>query len=89
MRSLATALVLVLVIALVTDALADSRLRRDLTVDAETITLGDLFENPGDAAEVRVADAPPPGERIAFNAYRLSRFARRHGIVWRPGAATR
>ena len=41
MRSLATALVLVLVIALVTDALADSRLRRDLTVDAETITLGD------------------------------------------------
>lgn len=87
MRSLATALILIA--ALAADALADSRLRSDLTVDAETITLGDLFENAGEAVDVRVANAPPPGERIAFNAHRLSRFAHRHGIEWRPGAATK
>ena len=78
-------LVLACLLGLVLEANAETRLRSDLRVDAEIITLGDIFEDAGEAADVRVANAPPAGERLAINAARFAQFARRHGITWRRG----
>ena len=64
-------------------AAAGALLRTDITVAGDTVTLGDVFENAGTAAEVRLAAAPPPGERVALSASGVRAIARANGIEWR------
>jgi flagella basal body P-ring formation protein FlgA len=47
------------------------------------ITLGDLFENTGDAAaKVVVIHAPPPGLEAVLEATEIQMLARREGLDW-------
>lgn len=64
-------------------------LRRQVTVDQNSIRLGDLFDGPitgvpGIDAETFVAYAPQPGRRAVFDADWLSRMAYRYRLNWRP-----
>ena len=66
---------------------AAARLVRTVTVDAEIIRLGDLFEFA--AADPKHADgmvttAPLPGKRKVFGTRQLSAIARKNGIAWSP-----
>ncbi len=63
------------------------QLRDHLAVAGETITLGDLFTDAGQAAEVAVARAPAPGKRVLLNATGVASLARRHGLVWHAAGA--
>ena len=53
-------------------------------VDADIVTLGDLFDGVGEKAETPVAYAPRPGKRAYFGARWLYRLARAHNLSWRP-----
>ena len=57
-------------------------LRSDVTISGNTITLGDLFDDAGDAARVIVADAPAPGLTTDISVSRISLAARRNGLAW-------
>jgi len=57
-------------------------LRSDITVSGNAVTLGDLFDNAGDAAQVVVADAPAPGLTSEISVSRISLAARRNGVSW-------
>ena len=64
-------------------------LRRQVTVDQNSIRLGDLFDGPisgvpGVDADTVVAYAPQPGRRAIFDADWLSRMAYRYRLNWRP-----
>lgn len=64
-------------------------LRRQVTVDQNSIRLGDLFDGPvsgvpGVSADTVVAYAPQPGRRAIFDADWLSRMAYRYRLNWRP-----
>lgn len=61
-------------------------LRSAVTVSGPTVTLGDLFDDAGAAANVVVADAPAPGLRSEISVSRISLAARRNGIAWRNEA---
>lgn len=63
------------------------QLRGRLVVAGETITLGDLFADAGQAAEVAVARAPAPGNRVLLNAAGVANLARRNGLVWHTAGA--
>ncbi|MEN6543696.1 flagellar basal body P-ring formation chaperone FlgA [Parvibaculum sp.] len=58
-------------------------LRSDVTVSGNAVTLGDLFDDAGDAAGVVVADAPAPGLTTDISVSRVSLAARRNGLAWR------
>lgn len=60
-----------------------AELRSAVTVSGETVTLGDIFDNAGKAANVVVANAPAPGLRSEISISRISLAARRNGIEWR------
>ncbi|MGF1455556.1 MAG: flagellar basal body P-ring formation chaperone FlgA [Alphaproteobacteria bacterium] len=60
----------------------DVHLRADPVVDAEEITLGDLFDDTGDAGAVTVAMAPAPGRRLGLEAAQVAALAARHGLHW-------
>lgn len=60
-----------------------AELHPGVTVTASTVTLGDLFDEAGDAARVVVADAPAPGMTSEISVSRISLIARRNGLVWR------
>ena len=70
-------------------AAASALLRADTTVDGDTVTLGDVFEDAGAAAEVRLAAAPPPGERVALSASGVRAIARANGIEWGGSLGTK
>lgn len=59
-------------------------LRHAITIDAETVRLGDLFVDVGEKRDSIVAAAPSPGAKTVFNAARLQSIARRAGLSWRP-----
>lgn len=59
-------------------------LRGNTVVDADVISIGDLFHGAGPTADVPVAYAPAPGRTAVFDATWLARVARQHGINWRP-----
>lgn len=46
------------------------------------VTLGDLFEDAGRAANVVVAPAPPPGGSVMIDAATLQRAAIQNGLSW-------
>lgn len=53
------------------------------TVGGETVTLGDLFDDAGNAAGAVVAAAPAPGMALQISVSRISLAARRNGLAWR------
>ena len=57
-------------------------LRGDLVVDDETIMLGDIFDNLGEAGHIPVAASPPPGQTVKIAAWSLQRLASQNGIEW-------
>lgn len=61
-------------------AAAEARLRPNALVIGDQITLGDVIEGAGDAAQVRVARAPKPGERMMLRRSEIAAIASRHGI---------
>ena len=83
--SLRALLVLVSMLALVVSASAASY-RPNATVDGDSITLDDLFDGAGSAGTAIVAKAPPPGQRVIFDAHALAALAQTHGLDWRPAS---
>lgn len=63
-----------------------AELRPAVTVAGDTVTLGDLFDDAGNAAGIAVANAPVPGARAEISVSRISLAARRNGIEWRNDA---
>jgi flagella basal body P-ring formation protein FlgA len=57
-------------------------LRDQLTTEGSHITLGDLFEVEGEAAEARLARAPAPGSRTALDPNYVRRIASENGLTW-------
>ena len=57
-------------------------LKTDLAVEGRTVTLGDLFEDVGDKAEIIVLDAPAPGKSKYISGYELQRITKKHEIDW-------
>lgn len=57
-------------------------LKSPLTVDGPVIRLGDLFDGAGEAADIKVADAPAPGEARLFYPSALQRLALAKGLHW-------
>jgi flagella basal body P-ring formation protein FlgA len=46
------------------------------------ITLGDLFDGAGSAAQVMVGDGAPPGQEAVLDADKVQRIAQAHGLDW-------
>lgn len=59
-------------------------LRSNIAVEGEQITFGDIFMGAGDKASQVVSTAPAPGKSIVFKALSVAKFARSHGLDWRP-----
>ena len=53
-----------------------------LVADGPVITLGDLFEDAGDAADIMLARAPAPGQRLSLTPSFVREAAAREGLVW-------
>lgn len=64
-------------------AASAAELRPSTVVNGETVTLGDLFNDAGDAAQAVVAGAPAPGAALDISVSRISLAARRNGLAWR------
>jgi flagellar basal body P-ring formation protein FlgA len=57
-------------------------LRSDIRVEADMVTLGDLFGITGDAADVVIARAPEPGRRTSLDPDYVRQQARNNGLAW-------
>lgn len=60
---------------------ATTGLRTHVIADDPLLTLGDLFEDAGDAAHIVVGRAPAPGERQMLSVVRIAAVASRHGLT--------
>lgn len=65
-------------------AAAPIALKPQVTVDDDLVRLGDLFHGDIAKAEVPVARAPAPGERVQLQAQWLWSLAKAYGVSWRP-----
>ncbi|WP_210163422.1 flagellar basal body P-ring formation chaperone FlgA [Lutibaculum baratangense] len=68
----------------VTPAEAGSQLRGAITVTGPLVTLGDLFTDAGEAADIAVFQAPDPGTTGAVTASRVIAAAAAHGLATDP-----
>jgi flagella basal body P-ring formation protein FlgA len=59
-------------------------LRSAVSVEGDTVRLGDLWDNLGDKADVVIAPAPQPGKRVTADARWLAAVAQNYGVNWRP-----
>lgn len=59
------------------------RLRAEVVVHGNLVTLGDLFENAGAVADVAVFRSPDLGTQGVVAARRVAAAAERHGLLWR------
>src|SRR3569623_2565092 len=59
MKSFTSALAIVLLSA--TAAFAQPSLKGDITVNTDIVTVGDMFDNPGELSETAIFRAPTPG----------------------------
>lgn len=57
-------------------------LKERLTTSGPAITLGDLFDNAGDASEIAVARAPEPGARLSIDPLHVQTLAASAGLQW-------
>ena len=54
-------------------------------VTSDMVRLGDLFDNiEAEKAEIRVDQAPAPGNSLTYQPSQLAAFARMHGLDWKP-----
>ncbi|MGE3333818.1 MAG: flagellar basal body P-ring formation chaperone FlgA [Rhodospirillaceae bacterium] len=60
------------------------RLNTAITVQADVVTLGDVFQGYLSRPEKVVAQAPRPGQRMTLSAEWLEDTARTYGLDWRP-----
>ena len=60
-----------------------AELNTNALVARDVVTLGDVFDNAGDAADVIVVAAPAPGASIDISISKISLLARRNGLAWR------
>ncbi|SDF93800.1 flagella basal body P-ring formation protein FlgA [Limimonas halophila] len=67
-------------------ATADERVmvNRDVTVEGETVRLGDIFAGVGNKASAPVTQAPEPGQRVRLDTDWLKKVARSYGLDWSP-----
>jgi flagella basal body P-ring formation protein FlgA len=65
-------------------AAAGALLRAHVLVDGPMVTLGDLFDNVGDKADVQVLRAPPPGTRVTVDTDWLTHVALVNDVSWKP-----
>lgn len=67
---------------------ATTAFNEHVVVRDDMIRLGDLFEGieggTAGTAQLPVAQAPAPGERVVYDISRLAAVARAHNIDWRP-----
>jgi flagellar basal body P-ring formation protein FlgA len=63
---------------------AGALLRAHVLVDGPVVTLGDLFDNVGDRANVQVLHAPPPGTHITVDTDWLTHVALLNNVAWKP-----
>jgi len=63
------------------------RLNAAITVQGDSITLGDVFSGYLSRPEKVVAQAPRPGQRIVLTAEWLADLARMQGLGWQPANA--
>lgn len=72
-------------------ALADEArtviLKDRLTTLDGVITLGDLFDGAGEAADAMLARAPAPGQRVSLDPAFVRAEAARHGLQWANAGA--
>jgi flagella basal body P-ring formation protein FlgA len=88
MKPLIPALAIVLLTA--SSALADLRLRGNISVDGPQITLGDLFEGvSAREAAWPVAPAPEPGERKMLRLNDVQASVEKAGLSWQPDSNVR
>jgi len=59
-----------------------AELHASATITSDVVTLGDLFDNAGDASNVIIAQAPAPGDTSEISVSRISLAARRNGLAW-------
>jgi hypothetical protein len=84
MRSLVITAIAAVALAGVAHAQEVARLRPTITTSGPAVTLGDIFENAGDAAGRAVAPAPPPGQAAPFSAQFVAAAAGAAGLSWSP-----
>lgn len=60
------------------------RLSPNVTVDSDTIRLGDLFHGSINEPDRVVGRSPAPGQRFTLSAAWLQDMARTAGVTWRP-----
>lgn len=82
-RSTRLATAVAFALASVASPVLAAELRAGIVVSGGAVTLGDLFDDAGDAARTIVADAPAPGLTSNISISRVSLAARRNGIAWR------
>ena len=63
---------------------AGALLRAHVLVDGPMVTLGDLFDNVGERANVQILHAPPPGTHITVDTDWLTRVALQNNVPWKP-----
>ncbi|MFO1153838.1 MAG: flagellar basal body P-ring formation chaperone FlgA [Rhodospirillales bacterium] len=68
------------------DAPPPVTLRGAVTVAGPALSLGDIFANAGDKADIRIGDAPAAGTPLTLDAQTLTRLARAHNLDWQPGS---
>lgn len=61
-------------------------LKSQVSIEGETVTLGDLFINAGDAGEIVVSAAPDPGRKGRLSPRHIQRVAAQNGMLWRNPA---
>jgi len=59
-----------------------SELRDKLSVDAQMITLEDIFTDTGEAGSTIIMEAPAPGSRKQINSFELNKIAERYDLEW-------
>ncbi len=86
MKSFLLSLALTLGLALPAGVAAASGpvLKPSVVVEANVVSLGDLFDRAGETANVTLFAAPRPGERTALSADEVYELALAHGLDWRP-----
>lgn len=62
----------------------EARLRAAPNASGPAITLGDLFENAGEAAKRAVAPSPAPGRSTQLTAALVANAAAAGGLTWTP-----
>ncbi|MBC7950821.1 MAG: flagellar basal body P-ring formation protein FlgA [Rhodospirillaceae bacterium] len=63
-----------------------ANLKSAATIEADTVKLGDLWENLGAKADTVIANAPQPGKRITADARWLAAVAQNYGVNWLPAS---